>query len=218
MDHALATSFRNYSRDPKRNNTVPGQFSEWLHGETLVNDGMMLSPWFPPRYLWAAIEGVAGLLTEGDSVRCWPHLAPDWKWMGVQDLLYRGQRITWFAVRVPELQMYTNFQFQESSPYLAYEEDISANVHVTGDSSVSLGLRQGADLLLFVGNTEDRTTTAALWLDADITGAYRWRVFNSLIGRWQETDDLLSAERLRTGITLQLERNGFWVLDLKQAV
>jgi hypothetical protein len=151
-------------------------------------------------------------------VRCWPHLAPDWKWMGVQDLLYRGQRITWFAVRVPELQMYTNFQFQESSPYLAYEEDISANVHVTGDSSVSLGLRQGADLLLFVGNTEDRTTTAALWLDADITGAYRWRVFNSLIGRWQETDDLLSAERLRTGITLQLERNGFWVLDLKQAV
>jgi hypothetical protein len=218
MDHALATSFRNYSRDPKRNNTVPGQFSEWLHGETLVNDGMMLSPWFPPRYLWAAIEGVAGLLTEGDSVRCWPHLAPDWKWMGVQDLLYRGQRITWFAVRVPELQMYTNFQFQESSPYLAYEEDISANVHVTGDSSVSLGLRQGADLLLFVGNTEDRTTTAALWLEADITGAYRWRVFNSLIGRWHETDDLLSAERLRTGITLQLERSGFWVLDLKQAV
>jgi hypothetical protein len=218
MDHALATSFRNYSRDPKKNNTVPGQFSEWLHGETLVNDGMMLSPWDPPRYLSAAIEGVAGLLPEGDSVRCWPHLAPDWKWMGVQDLLYRGHRITWFAVRVPELQMYTNFQFQESSPYLAYDEDISASVHVTGDSAVSLGLRQGADLLLFVGNTEDRTTTAALWLDADIKGAYHWRVFDSLIGRWQETDDLLSAERLRNGIALQLEGSGFWVLDLKQAI
>jgi len=48
MDDALATSFRNYSRDPRRNNTVPGQFSEWLHGETLVNEGMMLSPWDPP--------------------------------------------------------------------------------------------------------------------------------------------------------------------------
>jgi len=149
MDHALATSFRNYSRDPKKNNTVPGQFSEWLHGETLVNDGMMLSPWDPPRYLCAAIEGVAGLLPEGDSVRCWPHLAPDWKWMGVQDLLYRGHRITWFAVRVPELQMYTNFHFQESSPYLAYDEDISASVHVTGDSGVSLGLRQGEALGLW---------------------------------------------------------------------
>src|SRR5205085_12312172 len=44
MSHALATSFENYSRDPRRNNTVPGQFSEWLDGETLVNRGMMLSP------------------------------------------------------------------------------------------------------------------------------------------------------------------------------
>ncbi len=61
MAHALSTSFRHYSRDPLRNNTVPGQFSEWLHGETLVNQGMMLSPWFPPRYLWAAIEGVTGV-------------------------------------------------------------------------------------------------------------------------------------------------------------
>ncbi len=74
MAHALATSFRNYSRDPRRNNTVPGQFSEWLHGETLVNQGMMLSPWFPPRYLWAAIEGVAGLdLSGGTPTR---HAAP----------------------------------------------------------------------------------------------------------------------------------------------
>ncbi len=218
MDHALATSFRNFSRDPKKNNTVPGQFSEWLHGETLVNDGMMLSPWDPPRYLSAAIEGVAGLVPDGDSVRCWPHLAPDWKWMGVQDLLYRGHRITWFAARVPELRMYTNFHFQESPPYLAYDEDISSSVHVTGASGVSLGLRQGADLLLFVGNTEDRTTTAALWIDADIKGAYHWRVFNSLIGRWQETAGLISAELLRNGIALQLERSGFWVLDLKQAI
>lgn len=61
MAHALSTTFRSYSRDPLRFNTVPGQFSEWLDGETLVNRGMMLSPWFPPRYLWAAIEGMAGL-------------------------------------------------------------------------------------------------------------------------------------------------------------
>ncbi len=42
MNHALGTSFQNYSRSPRRNNTVPGQFSEWLDGETLVNRGMML--------------------------------------------------------------------------------------------------------------------------------------------------------------------------------
>jgi glycogen debranching enzyme len=32
MAYALSTSFGHYSRDPLRNNTVPGQFSEWLHG------------------------------------------------------------------------------------------------------------------------------------------------------------------------------------------
>lgn len=217
MDHALATSFRNYSADPRQNNTVPGQFSEWLHGETLVNEGMMLSPWFPPRYIWAAIEGVAGLAPEGDSVRCWPHLAPDWKWMGVQDLLYRGKRITWFAVRVPELQMFTNFHFQESSAYLAYEEDISGLIHVTGDSIVALGLRQGADLLLFVGNTQPSTKMAGLRVDARLSGSYRVRSFNSLIGTWEDEEDLLPADRLRRGLSLQLERRGFWVLDLKQA-
>ena len=86
MAHSLGSSFQHYSNDPRRNNTVPGQFSEWLHGETLVNQGMMLSPWFPPRYLWAAIEGAAGFdVSEGvPSVN--PRLAPDWQWMGVQNL------------------------------------------------------------------------------------------------------------------------------------
>ena len=58
---SLQKTFEYYAEDPSANNTVPGEFSEWLHGETLVNQGMMLSPWFPPRYLWAAIEGACGL-------------------------------------------------------------------------------------------------------------------------------------------------------------
>src|SRR5579884_4301627 len=99
MAYALSTTFENYSSDPRRNNTVPGQFSEWLHGETLVNEGMMLSPWFPPRYLWAAIEGMAGLEISRDAAKVSPRLAPDWKWLGVQNLPYRESRLTWFAVR-----------------------------------------------------------------------------------------------------------------------
>ena len=91
MDHALSASFRNFSMDPRRNNTVPGQFSEWLHGETLTNEGMMLSPWDPPRYLWAAIEGAAGLDTVRRLLALHPRLSPDWKWLGVRNLPYRGQ-------------------------------------------------------------------------------------------------------------------------------
>ncbi|HEY8284261.1 MAG TPA: amylo-alpha-1,6-glucosidase, partial [Chloroflexota bacterium] len=51
---ALAASFAHYAADPRTNNTVPGQFSEWFDGESLVNRGMRLSPWEPPRFLWAA--------------------------------------------------------------------------------------------------------------------------------------------------------------------
>ena len=90
MASALRESFVHYSRDPLGNNTVPGQFSEWLHGETLANRGMMLSPWFPPRFLWAAIEGAAGLDLSGDEPICNPCLAPNWRWLGVRRLCFRA--------------------------------------------------------------------------------------------------------------------------------
>jgi len=218
VDDALGTSFQNYSRDPRKNNTVPGQFSEWLNGETLVNEGMMLSPWFPPRYLWAAIEGMAGLDHSSGNVSVHPRLAPNWKWMGVQNMPYRGRRLTWFAVRAPEVRMYTNTHFQESDPYLAYEEDITSAVHVSGESVCGLGLRQGDDLILFVGNTATHTITAAVWVEAALAGAYRRRTYNSLLGHWVEDDDLLSAEELTRGVTLQLEHKGFCLLELRQEV
>jgi len=50
-DPATMKALLAWRASSKSTNTVPGQFSEWLHGETLVNQGMMLSPWFPPRYL-----------------------------------------------------------------------------------------------------------------------------------------------------------------------
>jgi hypothetical protein len=218
MDHALATSFQNYSRDPRRSNTVPGQFSEWLDGETLVNNGMMLSPWFPPRYLWAAIEGVAGLSLEADAASVNPNLAPDWKWMGVQNLPYRGQQLTWFVLRTPEVNMYTNYNFHESAAYLSYEEDISSCIHVAGDSVVALGLRQDDDVMLFVGNTENRSVTTAVTVDADLSGAYRATIFDSLVGRWVEDEERWPAEKLQRGVPIQIEHKGFWALELKQDV
>ena len=57
MVRALRSSFEHYGVDPQRYNTVPGQFSEWFDGESLANRGMRLSPWEPPRFLWAAVEG-----------------------------------------------------------------------------------------------------------------------------------------------------------------
>ena len=215
MAEALAHSFAHYSKDPRRNNTVPGQFSEWLHGETLVNQGMMLSPWFPPRYLWAAIEGAAGLDLSGGTPSINPRLSPDWKWIGVRDLPLGDQLLTWFAVRVPELQVYTNFHFQQSASYLSYETDITSTLRIGGDAAVGLAFREDENLVLFAGNTSDRTVTTAIAVTDGLSGSYAMRFFNSLRGGWVE-GLTVSAEELQCGMPVQLDRKGFCVFDLRQ--
>jgi hypothetical protein len=138
--------------------------------------------------------------------------------MGVQNLPYRGRRLTWFVVRTPDMHLYTNYYFQESVPYTVYEDDISARVHVTGDAVVGLGLCQHDHLLLFVGNTAQRTLTTALRVNGELAGAYRCRAYDSMANKWVTWEELVPAETLRRGLALQLERRGFWVLDLRQEV
>ena len=217
MAFALSTSFRHYSRDPRRNNTVPGQFSEWLHGETLTNSGMMLSPWDPPRYLWAAVEGVGGLDPSGDGVTLKPQLSNDWKWMGLQNLPYRDKRLTYFAARTPGLMLYANFHPQQSDPYQAYDDDISDHVKAGLDAVVTLGLRSGDNLVLFAGNTSEQTVNTSLRVGVPLSGAYRARVYESLLGEWAD-HGLLPADQLTRGHILKIERKGFSIVELRQEV
>ncbi len=215
MAHALSASFRHYSRDPHRNNTVPGQFSEWLHGETLVNQGMMLSPWFPPRYLWAAIEGAGGLNLSGGSPSVTPRLASDWKWLGVRNVPYRDRTLTWFVVRTPELALYSNFPFRQATPFVGYDEDVTEHVDVIGHATTTIALRRGKDLAVFVGNAMERTTTTAVRTDLELAGTYRMRSFNSLRGAWDDSRSVSAAD-IKQGLALDIERKGFCVLELQQ--
>lgn len=216
MAYALSSSFKYYSQDPRRNNTVPGQFSEWLHGETLVNQGMMLSPWFPPHYLWAAIEGAAGLNLSGDQPSVTPRLAPDWKWLGVRNLPLRGKNLTWFVVRAPELAMYANFEFDESTPSRTYAQDCTDDIEIGGETAAPLALSKGRDFAIFVGNTSDRTITTSVRIMRDIKGVYRGRAYNSLRNAWVDVE--YEAKRLRDGIPIHLDRKGFCLLELRQTI
>ncbi len=213
MADALGSTFENYARDPRRSNTVPGQFSEWLHGETLVNEGMMLSPWFPPRYLWAAIEGAAGFDADANGARLSPRLAPDWTWMGVRALPYRGRSLTWLVARLPEERLYTTYTFDASPPAALYEEDITASIHTDADQAVTLGLRRADGLLLFAGNTSDCTITVTLRVDDPPAGSYHRRAYDSMARRWSD-DEPTDAGELRRGVTVQIERKGFSLIEL----
>jgi hypothetical protein len=214
MAYALAAGFRHYSTDPLHNNTVPGQFSEWLHGETLANQGMMLSPWFPPRYLWAAIEGAAGLDLSSGTPSVIPRLAPDWKWMGVRNLPLGGEHVTWFVVRAPDLKLYANFRFDQAMPYEKYDEDLSAKVRSSDDATVTLALRRGRQVTIFVGNTMIRTITTAVYVNLKLDAQYTVRSYSSLSGEWVESG-MRDSRDLRNGLAVELDRKGFSVIELR---
>jgi len=212
MARSLATSFTHYSRDPRKNNTVPGQFSEWLHGETLVNQGMMLSPWFPPRYLWAAVEGVAGLDITTDPPGLRPRPSPNWRWHGMRGLPFRGRTLTWFAVRMPDMRVYSNEPFA-NTPGETYTEDISHMLRLSGGSVVAIALRRAGSFVVFIGNTTEHSVVAAFNLvDPALKEMHAVRMYNSLRNAWVD-DEKLSADRLRAGVPLEIERKGFCVVE-----
>ncbi|HEV2260993.1 MAG TPA: hypothetical protein VGR69_01725 [Candidatus Rubrimentiphilum sp.] len=216
MAYALSSSFRHYSQDPRRNNTVPGQFSEWLHGEMLTNQGMMLSPWFPPHYLWAAIEGAAGFNLSRDEPSVTPRLAPDWKWLGVRNVFFGEEKLTWFVVRAPQLRMYATFAFKNSIDTSIYKDDCTDTIELTGEAAAAIALRREDGHAIMIGNTTERTVRTALRVNfkpAFAKDSYGARVFNSLRGEWVEAK--ISAEELSRGLPLELDRKGFCVLELR---
>jgi hypothetical protein len=215
LDHALDAGFRSYARNPRQNNTVPGQFSEWLHGETLVNQGMMLSPWFPPRYLWAAIEGAAGIDLTREAIRLTPQLAPQWTWLCVRNLPLRGEQATWLVARMPEITVFSTTRFEGPERCEIYPEDVTAQVEVNPKSAVRLGLRREGEVLLFAGNTGNCTTPATMHYHGQPQGNYRLRTYDSLDGQWRDRGHI-AADQLSRGLPMQIERQGFCLLTLKQ--
>jgi hypothetical protein len=214
MAYALSASFRHYSQDPRRNNTVPGQFSEWLHGETLTNQGMMLSPWFPPKYLWAAVEGAAGLDLSVSPPTLSPRPANAWEWIGVHNVTLRGKTISWFVVRASEMRIYANYPFESVDAQQRYDEDITDDVHVSGDAAVRLALQRPDRTAIFIGNTSDRTITTSVRVNNEhVHGRYVLRSYNTLRREWTE-EQAFEAQRLRVGLPVNVNRRGFSVLEL----
>ena len=69
MAYALGTSFQHYSRDPGATTPCRGSSPSGCTARRSANQGMMLSPWYPPRYVWSAIEGACGLRPRRPATR-----------------------------------------------------------------------------------------------------------------------------------------------------
>ena len=156
MVQALRTSFEHYARDPKKNNTVPGQFSEWMDGESLVNRGMRLSPWEPPRFVLTAIQGICGVTISTGNLTFNPLIPADWKWEGLRRLRYHGREVAFFGVSQPDgRHVYTTSEYEEvsSGHKHHYEEDVTTQVYTRDPLAQVIAFKNPGEILVCLGSS-----------------------------------------------------------------
>lgn len=215
MVNALRSSFDHYARDPRRHNTVPGQFSEWFDGESLVNRGMRLSPWEPPRFLWAAIEGVGGLTLTGDLPQVQPLVPANWKWLALRRVPYHGAEITYFAVRAQgTFHLYSTCEIDTDHPHYVFTQDASDRIAVFAQGARIVALQRAHETVVMIGNANTSTVNVPLDLSQVLEpeAKYHVRMYNSERDDW-ETDAVLAREEVAT-LTATIESQGYRVLHL----
>ncbi len=218
MVRALATSFAHYASDPKRNTTVPGQFSEWFDGESLANRGMRLSPWEPPRFLWAAVEGVCGVVLEPDKLRINPLVPPHWRWVGLRRLPYHGNEISFFATRehrddqAAAFDLYATADVTTDHTLTVYDEDVTETLRVLDPAVCHMALRRKGEAVVLLGHTGVDTSVVPIDTGDLLTAeaAYTVYLYDSESYTWRGGDTAPGTE-LRT-FAVSLEAGGFKVL------
>ncbi len=216
MVRALSSSFQHYGSDPKMNNTAPGQFSEWFHGESLENRGMRLSPWEPPRFLSAAIEGVCGLMPRPGTPYISPLIPSHWSWAGIRELPYHGSYLSYFIVReaVTGFRVYSTAPVECEWDVTLYERDISDIVRVYADSAVALGLAREDGAAVLIGNTSSQTihTPVVVTDPKQSDRSFHVRAYDSERCGWDDFG-ILSMEDIR-GNAFSIEAGGFRLIEL----
>jgi Bacterial alpha-L-rhamnosidase 6 hairpin glycosidase domain len=216
MVRALRSSFAHYGADPKRNNTAPGQFSEWFDGESLENRGMRLSPWEPPRFLWAAVEGVCGLVLQPGVARINPLIPHHWTWVGLRDLPYHGSLLSYFIVREADagFRIYSTAPVESDWDIAVYDTDVSDSIRVFEENVVALALSRQNGAAVLIGNTGNQTVHTPIMYTGPLTLGthYEARTYNSERVAWEE-NGILSIDDLRSH-ALTIEAGGFRLIEL----
>ena len=219
MVRALRSSFEHYGVDPQRYNTVPGQFSEWFDGESLANRGMRLSPWEPPRFLWAAVEGVCGLVLTPGRPRVNPLMHADWSWVALRDVPYHGGPFSYFLVREAEggVRVYATGSIDCDWPLgNLYGRRFRRCPDLHRGRRV-VALRRDEDLVLLVGNTGADTIYAPIQFTDEnlLPRRAAVRVYNSERRSWESLEAVERSEL--SARPFSIERGGFRLLEVTAA-
>jgi hypothetical protein len=219
MVQAMRMSFEHYARDPKKNNTVPGQFSEWMDGESLVNRGMRLSPWEPPRFVLAAIRGICGLTIRTGKMHFNPLIPADWKWVGLRRFLYHGREAAVFGVRQPDgPHAYSTMDFdmeRQVNKHL-YDEDVTPSVSTRNPLAQHIAFKKPGEILVCLGSSAQQTMLFPMRLDHLLEQGKRYQVeiYHSEWNRWITGETGPSHELEEAAV--QINAGGYRLLRFRE--
>lgn len=218
MVKALRSSYQHYIEDPGVHNTVPGQFSEWFDGQSLVNRGMRLSPWEPPRFLWALLEGAVGLDVGLKRLAVNPRIPPDWRWLILRNLPYQEESVSFFmARRVDGIYFFTTSDFDSDHHVERFETDLSDKVRPLSADMYSCMFRRGGEVVICLASTAAEKETAAFAVEGvfDPARQYKVSVYASETGDWAEIGPY-SGDYLNR-MSAWIEPGGFSLLSITEA-
>jgi hypothetical protein len=149
---------------------------------------MRLSPWEPPRFLWAAVEGVCGLMLTTGLPRINPLVPASWKWVALRRLPYHGRPLSYFATRERgTFRIYATAVVESDFASEVYEEDVSDSVSVFSDTAAVVALRRKDEFVLLIANVGDQTANVpvsiALLLNADANTICGFITANTMPGK-----------------------------------
>ncbi len=217
MVRALHASYEHYNEHPRIYSTVPGQFSEWFDGESLINRGMRLSPWEPPRFLWAAVEGVCGFMMSPARPGIRPLIPPEWKWCAAVKVCYHGGHITAFTGRMPDgLHVYADADFREAGAKTVLEEDLTERVRVGHAGIHPVALAGEGRVLVALGSCRDSAIMTPVELRAVLEGPARYslREFSSERSEWLGPESGTGEEF--ASMAVRVEAGGFHLMRFEQ--
>ncbi|MFW6039002.1 MAG: MGH1-like glycoside hydrolase domain-containing protein [bacterium] len=219
MVRALRSSFEHYNRHPRVYHTVPGQFSEWFDGESLINRGMRLSPWEPPRFLWAAVEGVAGLMI-GPGLPCLNPLRPaDWLWTAVRRLWYHGQQVSFFTTRQNGRTMaYSTIELRPgcACEVELFDADVTDAARVGHSGLHVIALCDTQRTVIAIGSCRDEAIATPIDLGEllEPDSSYELRQLSSEQPRWTEPVRDRGEHLHTTGV--RVAARGYRLLELRR--
>lgn len=210
MAESLRRSYWHYVSDPKTYNTVPGQFSEWSDGHTLVNRGMRLSPWDAPRFLWAAIEGLAGITLRLDTIALEPKLPPGWGWLRLRNLPYRGEDHSFFlAMQSDGLHVYTCNKFETEHQQHTYESELPEGAEAITTGLSTTVFTRDSEVLICLGNSLETVILGPFLTHHALKSGTKYRTLrlNSMQLGWEELGVIPGSELQR--ITVRVPPHGY---------